>query len=150
MDLNAGQLDFSRRGTKARAPVRDSSELSPTGRASAVRCRSPSTSPLLTISEVADLIGVHRSTLYRTIGRAGLPLPIIRVGATMGVPRVAVERMLSGDLTSREPLRPPALATIAGRIEPPSYCSGCGSPLPVSKRPMCSAARRSSSPTAAV
>ena len=112
MDLNAGQLDSSRRGTKARAPVRDSSELSPTGRASAVRRRSPSTNPLLTISEVADLLGVHRSTLYRTIGRAGLPLPIIRVGATMRVPRVAVERMLGGELTTRAPVPPVALPTL--------------------------------------
>jgi excisionase family DNA binding protein len=64
---------------------------------------------LLTISEVADLIGVHRSSLYRPIGRAGPPLPVIRVGATMRVPRVAVERLLSGDLAS-------SVATLAGRV----------------------------------
>jgi len=149
MDLDAGQLDSSRRGTKARAPVRAGSELSPTGRPSAVRRRSPSTNRLLTISEVADLLGVHRSTLYRTIGRAGLPLPIIRVGATMRVPRVAVERMLGGELPTA-PVPLVALPTLNDLVEPASYCSGCGSPLPVSKRPMCSAARRSSSPTAAV
>ena len=148
MDLDAGQLDSSRRGTKARAPVRAGSELSPTGRPSAVRRRSPSTNRLLTISEVADLLGVHRSTLYRTIGRAGLPLPII--GATMRVPRVAVERMLGGELSTRAPAPLFAPPTVSGLVEPAYYCSGCGSPLPVSKRPMCSAARRSSSPTAAV
>lgn len=150
MDLNAGQFDSSRRGTKVRAPVRDTSELSPTGRERAVRWRSPSTNLLLTISEVADLLGVHRSTLYRTIGRAGLPLPIVRVGATMRVPRVAVERMLGGELSTRAPAPLFAPPTLSGLVESASYCSGCRSPLLVSKRPMCSAARRSSSPTAAV
>jgi excisionase family DNA binding protein len=149
MDLNAGHVDYSRRGTRPRAPVSGTSEVSSIGRTRAVRRRSSSTNVLLTISEVADLLGVHRSTLYRTIGRAGLPLPIIRVGATMRVPRVAVERMLGGELPTA-PVPLVALPTLNDLVEPASYCSGCGSPLPVSKRPMCSAARRSSSPTAAV
>jgi len=149
MGFNAGELDSSCPSNKARAPVRDASELSLPRRPSAVRRRSSSTNVLLTISEVADLLGVHRSTLYRTIGRAGLPLPIIRVGATMRVPRVAVERMLGGELPTA-PVPLVALPTLNDLVEPASYCSGCGSPLPVSKRPMCSAARRSSSPTAAV
>jgi excisionase family DNA binding protein len=53
---------------------------------------------MLTISEVASLLGVHRSTLYRTIGRSDLPLPIIRVGSRMRIPRAAVERVLGGEL----------------------------------------------------
>ena len=150
MDLNAGHVDYSRRGTRPRAPVSGTSEVSSIGRTRAVRRRSSSTNVLLTISEVADLLGVHRSTLYRTIGRAGLPLPIVRVGATMRVPRVAVERMLGGELSTRAPAPLFAPPTVSGLVEPAYYCSGCGSPLPVSKRPMCSAARRSSSPTAAV
>ena len=150
MDLNAGHVDYSRRGMRPRAPVSGTSEVSSIGRTRAVRRRSSSTNVLLTISEVADLLGVHRSTLYRTIGRAGLPLPIIRVGATMRVPRVAVERMLGGELSTRAPAPLFAPPTVSGLVEPAYYCSGCGSPLPVSKRPMCSAARRSSSPTAAV
>ena len=150
MDLNAGHVDYSRRGMRPRAPVSGTSEVSSIGRTRAVRRRSSSTNVLLTISEVADLLGVHRSTLYRTIGRAGLPLPIVRVGATMRVPRVAVERMLGGELSTRAPAPLFAPPTVSGLVEPAYYCSGCGSPLPVSKRPMCSAARRSSSPTAAV
>ncbi len=150
MDLNAGHVDYSRRGMRPRAPVSGTSEVSSIGRTRAVRRRSSSTNVLLTISEVADLLGVHRSTLYRTIGRAGLPLPLVRVGATMRVPRVAVERMLGGELSTRAPAPLFAPPTLSGLVEPASYCSGCGSPLPVSKRPMCSAARRSSSPTAAV
>ncbi len=132
MDLNVEHAGDSRQGTRARAPVSVARGVSRTGRGSAVQRRSPSTSPLLTISEVADLIGVHRSTLYRTIGRAGLPLPVVRIGATMRVPRAAVERMLSSDPTNRVSLRPPALATLASRIEPASYCSVCGSALPAS------------------
>ena len=143
MDLNVEHPDHSRRGAGPSAAGTGTREVFPTGRRSAVRRGSPSTSPLLTISEVADLIGVHRSTLYRTIGRAGLPLPVIRVGATMRVPRVAVERLLSGDLAS-------GVATLAGRVESASYCSVCGSAFPASSRPTCSAARRSSSPMAAV
>ena len=146
MDFNAEHAGYSRRGGRSRAPASSARQGSPVGIGTAVR----PTNPLLTISEVADLIGVHRSTLYRTIGRASLPLPVVRVGATMRVPRAAVERMLSGDVTSRELLRPPVPATPADRNEAASYCSACGSAFPASSRPMCSAARRSSSPTEAV
>ena len=145
MDFNAEHAGYSRRGGRSRAPASSARQGSPVGIGTAVR----PTNPLLTISEVADLIGVHRSTLYRTIGRASLPLPVVRVGATMRVPRAAVERMLSGDVVSPG-LRPAIPATPAGRIEPVSYCSICGSVFPASSRPMCSAARRSSSPTEAV
>ena len=109
MDLNVEHAGDSRQGTRARPSVSVARGVFRTGRGSAVQRRSPSTSPLLTISEVADLIGVHRSSLYRPIGRAGPPLPVIRVGATMRVPRVAVERLLSGDLAS-------SVATLAGRV----------------------------------
>ena len=112
MDLNEDHTDHSHRGAGPRASVTGTRKVLPTGRRSAVRRGSSSTSPLLTISEVAQLMGVHRSTLYRTIGRAALPLPVIRVGATMRVPRVAVERLLSGDLAH-------GMTPLAGHVQSP-------------------------------
>lgn len=152
MDLNVGHLDDFSRSTKAFAAVHGTRKKSRPGRVGAVRQGrlGTNTNLLLTVSEVADLLGVHRSTLYRTIERARLPLPIVRVGATMRVPRAAVERMLRGELPTGEPESRVELSPRNDRAEPASYCFACGSPIPASSRPMCSAARRSSSPTGAV
>lgn len=54
--------------------------------------------PLLSITELAALVGVNPATLYRTINRGEFPLPIVRLGTRMQVPRVAVERLLHGDV----------------------------------------------------
>jgi len=55
--------------------------------------------PLLTIPELADLVGMHPSTLYRAITRGDFPVPIVRFGDRIRVPRVAVERLLYGEDT---------------------------------------------------
>jgi excisionase family DNA binding protein len=109
---------------------------------------SRSASPLLTISELAALLGIHRSTLYRTIARSELPLPVIRVGATMRVPRAAVERILGKELQLSQRVNP--LSNPNAVTEQILRCHACGSPLSPSSRPKCSAARRSSSSTASV
>jgi len=55
--------------------------------------------PLLTIPELADLVGMHPSTLYRAITRGDFPVPIVRFGDRIRVPRAAVEKLLYGEDT---------------------------------------------------
>jgi excisionase family DNA binding protein len=54
--------------------------------------------PLLSVEEVAILLGQSRSSVYRSIERRDLPLPIFKLNGRWRVPRRAVERLLDGDL----------------------------------------------------
>lgn len=93
-------------------------------------------SPLMGLTELADLLGVHRSTLYRSIDGGRFPLPIVRVGARISVPRAAVDRLIVGGVDSPEPLAPTGLD---------GQCPTCGTRLFVSQGTPCSISRRSSS-----
>ena len=66
---------------------------------------SPSTKPFLSVEETALLVGESRATLYRAIQRGDFPLPVVRLGARLRVPRRAVERLLDGSWP------PPPVAT---------------------------------------
>ncbi len=99
-----------------------------------------SATPLLTVSQVAVLLGCDRSTLYRAIAGDRIPLPVVRLNRRILVPRVAVERLLGRGEGYRTADEPPAL----GR-----YCPTCGAAPPSTvvasrTRATCSAARRSS------
>jgi excisionase family DNA binding protein len=63
---------------------------------------SNSPKPLLSVEEVAVMLGETRSTLYRAIKAGDFPLPIFRIGRRIRIPRRSVERLLSG-----LPLTPP-------------------------------------------
>jgi excisionase family DNA binding protein len=52
----------------------------------------------LDIDEVAPLLGINRSTAFELIRRNAFPLPVIRLGRRIVVPRKAVEELL-GDVT---------------------------------------------------
>ena len=95
-----------------------------------------SSTPLLTVSQVAVLLGCDRSTLYRAIVADRFPLPVVRLNRRILVPRVAVERLLG----RREGDEPHAIGP---------YCPVCGAApsstvVPSRTRATCSAARRSS------
>lgn len=93
------------------------------------------TKPFLSVSEVAVLFGTHRATLYRSIERGDFPLPVVVLNGRRRVPRVAVERLLHGE----------------NQPEVDAVTAEDGGAAPASRRrPMCSAARRSSSPIASV
>jgi excisionase family DNA binding protein len=66
--------------------------------------------PLLSVEETADLLCEARSTLYRAVKAGTLPLPIVRIGGRIRIPRRAVERLLAG----QPPLLPeyPSLGAI--------------------------------------
>lgn len=100
-------------------------------------------SPLVGISELADILGMHRSTIYRSIDAGSFPLPVVRIGARITVPRTAVEKLISGGAEQT----PPA----PGHGRPHDHCPSCGDRLSSARtRPTCSAARRSSSGIASV
>ncbi len=52
--------------------------------------------PLLSVAEVAVIIGRDRSTLYDAINEGTFPLPIVRLRRQIFVPRAAVDRLLAG------------------------------------------------------
>ena len=60
--------------------------------------RSPGFSrPLLSVEEAAILLGESRSSVYRSIGRGDLPLPVFTINGRLRIARRAVERLLAGE-----------------------------------------------------
>ncbi|MGH9047981.1 MAG: helix-turn-helix domain-containing protein, partial [Acidimicrobiales bacterium] len=93
--------------------------------------------PLLSVEEVATLLDESRSTLYRSLKRGDLPLPVFTINGRLRIPRRAVERLIEGSNPSG----------VAHAPAPAAFCATCGgdvSAAPASRRPTCSAARRSS------
>ncbi|MHB1533408.1 MAG: helix-turn-helix domain-containing protein [Acidimicrobiales bacterium] len=62
--------------------------------------KSWSAKPLLSVEEVAILLGQSRSSIYRSIERGDLPLPVLTINGRRRVPRRAVERLLDGYVAS--------------------------------------------------
>ena len=54
-------------------------------------------SPLLTISEAAQRLGVSRSTAFRAVKAGTFPIRVIRFGQTNYVHRRDVDTFLAGD-----------------------------------------------------
>lgn len=53
--------------------------------------------PLLSVDEVAILLGASRSSIYRSIERGDLPLPVFKLNGRLRIARAAVERLLAGE-----------------------------------------------------
>lgn len=49
---------------------------------------------LVGVDELARLLGLSRATVYRSIARGDLPLPVYRINNRLRVPRRAVEEIL--------------------------------------------------------
>ncbi len=60
----------------------------------------------VTLGEAAALLGIGRSTAYELAQRDALPVPVIRLGRRMVVPRAALDRLLAAE---RDPI-----PTVAG------------------------------------
>lgn len=93
--------------------------------------------PLLTIGELAEIVGVNPSTLYRAITREDFPVPIVRFGDRIRVPRAAVEALIYGDD------RGDASSDSSDRSE--GYSSSCATRRRLAS---CSAGRKSRTPGA--
>ena len=125
---------------------------------------------LLSVDEAAILLGITRSTAYRAIAMDTFPVPIIRVGGRWRISREALRRLLDGEepttrghatnsntqsATTTKAENDPEPRELAQSDS--TLCVTCGSPRsasvavpPPSSRPICLAARRSSSGTASV
>jgi len=64
--------------------------------------------PLLSVEDVATLLGQSRSSIYRAIERGDLPLPIFTINGRLRIARRSVERLLDGE--------PPLSAATAGAV----------------------------------
>ncbi len=60
--------------------------------------------PLLSVDEVSILLGQSRSSVYRSIQRGDLSLPMFKLNGRLRVPRRAVERLIEGDLPVPTPI----------------------------------------------
>ncbi len=54
-----------------------------------------------TIGEVAVALGIARSTAYELAKADRLPVPVLRLGRRLVVPRAALDRVLTGEATPR-------------------------------------------------
>ena len=59
--------------------------------------RSRPTGPLVSVDEAAVLLGASRSSVYRSIERGDLPLPVFRINGRLRIARRAVERLIAGE-----------------------------------------------------
>ncbi len=67
----------------------------------ATRDASLARKPLLSVGEVAVLLGQSRSSLYRAIEKGDLPVPVFKLAGRWRVPRRAVERLIDGEIVER-------------------------------------------------
>lgn len=51
--------------------------------------------PPYSVAEAAERLGVSRSTAYELIARDDFPVPVIRIGRQIRVPRQALDRLLN-------------------------------------------------------
>lgn len=70
------------------------------------RTTSTTPSPFVSVEEAALLLGEARSTLYRAVKAGTLPLPVVRIGARIRIPRIAIDRLIVGEHPSEAANRP--------------------------------------------
>ena len=80
-------------------------------------------SALLSVEEAATLLGIDRATCYRAIRNDTLPVPVVRLGGRIRIPKRAVERLLEGT--------EPAVGSQPSQLAPTADpCPVCGAPVP--------------------
>jgi excisionase family DNA binding protein len=80
------------------------------------RNRNTKPKPFLSVEEAAMLLGEARSTLYRAVKTGTFPLPVVRIGERIRIPRSAVDRLIAGDVPRHlEESRP--LESLMGRAD---------------------------------
>jgi len=57
----------------------------------------------LTVEEAARRLGISRKHAYELAAADRLPVPTIRLGRRLVVPRLALERVLAGDRPAEQP-----------------------------------------------
>ena len=62
--------------------------------------------PFVSVEEAALLLGEARSIVYRAVKAGTSPLPVVRIGARIRIPRIAIGRLIAGEdppLANRNP-----------------------------------------------
>jgi len=70
--------------------------------------------PLLSLDEAAILLSIGRATIYRSVKRGDFPVPVITINGRMRIPRLAVERLLAGDVPWPAAAQPSVVAPAPG------------------------------------
>ncbi|MDP9235002.1 MAG: helix-turn-helix domain-containing protein [Actinomycetota bacterium] len=53
----------------------------------------------ITVAEAAEILGVNKLSLYESIRRDEAPVPVIRIGRRIVIPKAALDRLLVGEST---------------------------------------------------
>ena len=53
--------------------------------------------PLLSVLETAIMLGQSQSSIYRSIEKGDLPIPVFKIAGRYRIPRLAVDRLLAGE-----------------------------------------------------
>lgn len=53
--------------------------------------------PLLSVEEAGVVLGLSRATMYRSIRKGDLPLPLLRISGRWRIPRRALERLVAAE-----------------------------------------------------
>ncbi len=56
----------------------------------------------MTVEEAAERLGISRTLAYELASTGRLPAPVLRLGRRIVVPRLALERVLNAESTTRE------------------------------------------------
>lgn len=57
---------------------------------------------VLTVVEAAKMLRVSPDALYRSIREGTCPVPVVKVGRTMRISRLQLDRLLHGDTNQEE------------------------------------------------
>lgn len=57
----------------------------------------PSKCATVSLAEAATILGVHRSTAWELWKRGEFPVPVLKLGSRLRVPKAHLERLLAGD-----------------------------------------------------
>lgn len=60
-------------------------------------------SDTLTLSQAAEMAGVNRNTLTRAMRAGTIPVPILKIGKSVRVPRQKFTAWLTGEIAGGEP-----------------------------------------------
>ncbi len=59
--------------------------------------------PLLSVEEAGLVLGLSRATMYRSIRKGDLPLPLLRISGRWRIPRRALEQLVQAEMVTVAP-----------------------------------------------
>ncbi len=68
--------------------------------------------PLVSVEEAGLVLGLSRATMYRSIRKGDLPVPLLRISGRWRIPRRALERLVESDPMAAKPTARPAESAV--------------------------------------